>query len=103
MAKAGILGRREDAALFYALGVEAIFAETETQARAAFETILKQQEYGVLFLMEEWFPVLRGQIGACPPEKRPLIVLLPGRRGGAGYAADALDAAVQRAIGMQMT
>ena len=40
MAKAGILGRREDAALFYALGVEAIFAETEAQARSAFEPFL---------------------------------------------------------------
>ena len=98
MAKVGVLGRRADTALFRALGVDTVFAETAQEAETAFEALLRE-DYAVLYVTEEWFTLLRERIAALAEQALPAVILLPGRAGGGSAAADALEEAVKRAVG----
>ena len=53
MAEIGILGRRERAGTFSALGVRPYYAETARQAQEAFERMMKE-ECAVIFVDAEW-------------------------------------------------
>ena len=52
MAEVGILGRRERAGTFSALGVRPYYAETARQAQEAFERMMKE-ECAVIFVDAE--------------------------------------------------
>lgn len=98
MAKVGVLGRRADTAVFRALGVETVFAETAQEAETAFDALLRG-DYAVLYVSEEWFTLLRERIAALAEQALPAVLLLPGRKGGGSIAAQALEEAVKRAVG----
>ena len=91
MAEIGILGRRERAGTFSALGVRPYYAETARQAQEAFERMMKE-ECAVIFVDAEW----QAQALRCRDRVLPAVLFLPG----SGVAAEeALQEAVRRALG----
>ena len=107
MAEIGILGRRERAGTFSALGVRPYYAETARQAQEAFERMMKE-ECTVIFVDAEWQEALQAQALRCrdrvlPAQALrgrdrvlPAVLFLPG----SGVAAEeALQEAVRRALG----
>ena len=93
MAEIGILGRRERAGTFSALGVRPYYAETARQAQEAFERMMKE-ECAVIFVDAEWQEAL--QALRCRDRVLPAVLFLPG----SGVAAEeALQEAVRRALG----
>ena len=97
MAEIGILGRRERAGTFSALGVRPYYAETARQAQEAFERMMKE-ECAVIFVDAEWQEALQAQALRCRDRVLPAVLFLPG----SGVAAEeALQEAVRRALGTE--
>ena len=83
MAEIGILGRRERAGTFSALGVRPYYAETARQAQEAFERMMKE-ECAVIFVDAEWQEALQAQALRCRDRVLPAVLFLPG----SGVAAE---------------
>ena len=77
MAVIGILGRRERAGTFSALGVRPYYAETARQAQEAFERMMKE-ECAVIFVDAEWQEALQAQALRCRDRVLPAVLFLPG-------------------------
>lgn len=97
MASLGILGRETQVMAFAALGVPAFLAETPEEARSAFRQMLAAS-CSVIFLTEEWLPVLRAPVARCAEQTLPAVVLLSGAQ-GQNTARAALEEMIRRAVG----
>lgn len=97
MAEIGILGRRERAGTFSALGVRPYYAETARQAQEAFERMMKE-ECAVIFVDAEWQEALQAQALRCRDRVLPAVLFLPGewRCGGRGAAGSRASCAGHR-------
>ena len=100
MFKIGVLGGRETVMGFKALGLETFPVETLEEARQVLRTITHEEEqYAIIYVEENLAEGLQHEIDRCKDQPTPAIILIPGRDGSLGMGLQALNAAVERAVG----
>lgn len=101
MTKIAILGNHDTILGFKALGVETFSISNLEQAQKNLDTI-KQGDYGILFITEDWMEKLENQISELRTQALPAIIPIPSHQGSTGYGLKNLKRIVERAVGSDM-
>lgn len=98
--RVAVIGDRESIMGFRALGLDVFPADGET-ARSVFRTVLQAEApgYAIVYLTEELLQPLQAEIAALKDEMVPAVIPIPSRHGSLGLGMNALNAAVERAVG----
>ena len=99
MYKIGIIGRRDAVQGFMALGFAVREADSTADAARELHAMAKSQEYGVIFITENFATELEEEIPTYRDLPLPPIVSIPGQEGSMGYGMNNLRRAVERAVG----
>lgn len=99
MYKIGIVGPRNSVLGFMALGFAVHEAESPREAAEKLETLVKSEEYAVIFLVEEFARLLEQELASYKDLPLPAITVIPGSGGSDGYGMAAIKSAVERAVG----
>ena len=99
MYKIGIIGNRDAVLGFMALGFSVHEAANAEEAARELHEMAKSQEYGVIFLTENYAMQLETEMERYRDLPIPAIVSIPGQEGSSGYGMNHLRHAVERAVG----
>jgi len=90
MFKIGVLGGRETVMGFKALGLDTYPVDDLEEARHVLREITREEEqYAIIYV----------EIDKFKDVPTPAIILIPGRDGSLGMGLQALNSAVERAVG----
>ena len=98
--KIGIIGERDLAMVFKAVGVHAFPTSVEEEARAALETA-KEEGFGILFVTANWTPCLMDEIDKI--DGFPIVVEIPDLKGTSSMSEDFISKIIERAVGVDIT
>ena len=102
MYKIAVLGDRDSVLGFKALGLEVVFAEDADTARQALHR-LAREDYAIIYITEQLARDLSAEIARHKDAVTPAVILIPGKTGSLGLGAAALQSAVERAVGADIT
>ena len=102
MYKIAVLGDRDSVLGFRALGLEVVFAEDADTARQALHR-LAREDYAIIYVTEQLAGDLSAEIARYKDAVTPAVILIPGKTGSLGLGAAALQSAVERAVGADIT
>ena len=98
MYKIAVLGDRDSVMGFKALGLDTFFVEEADEARHTLHRIAKE-EYAIIYVTEQLAQLVPADIARYKTETTPAIILIPGKSGSLGLGAQALQTAIERAVG----
>ena len=98
--KIAVIGDRESVMGFRALGLDVFPAEKE-QAKEVFSAVVRAESpaYAIIYITEELLRPLRSEINALKDELIPAVIPIPSKDGTLNLGMDALNSAVERAVG----
>jgi len=98
--KIAVIGDRESIMGFRALGLDVYPAEPNT-IRDIFRQVSKATDpaYAIIYITEELTALIPNEIAAWKDTLVPAIIPIPSRNGTLGLGMDALNSAVERAVG----
>ena len=100
MFKIGVLGGRETVMGFKALGLDTYPVDDLEEARHVLREITREEEqYAIIYVEENLAQGLQAEIDRFKDVPTPAIILIPGRDGSLGMGLQALNSAVERAVG----
>ena len=104
MYKIAVLGDRDSVLGFKALGLDTFSAEDADQARHTLQQLARPaaggaEEYAIIYITEQLASLLQEEIARYKTSVTPAIILIPGKGGSLGLGAQALQSAVERAVG----
>ena len=103
MLKIAVIGGSETVMGFKALGLSAVPVSNDEEAKDALKSLTKEAEdYAIIYIEETFADGLEHEINKFKDSPAPAIILIPGRDGSSGRGLDALNDAVERAIGMNI-
>ena len=98
MYKIAVMGDRDSVLGFQALGMDVFPMEDRLQARQTLRRLAKE-DYAIIYMTEQLAQELTADIDQFKDDLTPAVILIPGRQGSLGIGADALQQAVERAVG----
>ena len=98
MYKIAVLGDRDSVLGFKALGLDTFPVEETEEARHTLHQLAKQ-EYAIIYVTEQLAATLQADINRYKTAVTPAVILIPGKSGSLGLGAQALQSAVERAVG----
>ena len=98
MYKIAVLGDRDSVLGFKALGLDIFPVEGTDEARHALHKLAKE-EYAIIYITEQLAAVLQADINKYKTSVTPAVILIPGKAGSLGLGAQALQSAIERAVG----
>ena len=102
MYKIAVLGDRDSVLGFKALGLEVVFAEEADTARHTLHR-LARENYAVIYITEQLAQRIPNDIARYKDAVTPAVILIPGKAGSLGLGAAALQSAIERAVGADIT
>lgn len=98
--KIAVIGDRESVMGFRALGID-VFPADEEDAKTVFTGVVRAEDpaYAILYITEELTIPLRTEIDALKDELIPAIIPIPSKNGTLNLGMNALNSAVERAVG----
>ncbi len=103
MLKIGVIGGNETVMGFKALGIEAFPVDNGEQALAALKYMTRESgDYAIIYVEENLADALASEMDRYKDLPTPAIILIPGREGSSGRGLQALNEAVERAVGTNM-
>ena len=100
MYKIAVLGERESVMGFAALGLAVFPVESAEEAAEVFHRLTKQSDaYAIIYVPETYAGGGQAQSAKRAYSGRPAVILIPGAGGCRGLGMNALNAAVERAVG----
>lgn len=100
MLKIAVLGDRQTVMGFKALGLSVFPVTDAEEARRTFRRITRpEEEYAIIYVEESFAEALGREIDRFKDSPNPAVILIPGKEGSLGLGLNALNAAVERAIG----
>ena len=100
--KIAVLGDRESVMGFKALGLEVCPAETVEEAKATLHRLAKES-YAVIYITEQLASGMTADIARYKDQVTPAVILIPGKTGSLGLGQSALQSAVERAVGADIS
>ena len=98
MYKIAVLGDRDSVLGFKALGLDIFPVEGNEEARHTLHRLAKE-EYAIIYITEQLAAVLQADINRYKTSVTPAVILIPGKSGSLGLGAQALQSAIERAVG----
>ena len=98
MYKIAVLGDRDSVLGFKALGLDIFPVEGMEEARQTLHRLAKES-YAIIYVTEQLAAVLKADIDRYKTSVTPAVILIPGKSGSLGLGAQALQSAVERAVG----
>lgn len=98
MYKIAVLGDRDSVMGFKALGLDTFFVENAEEARHALHKAA-HEEYAIVYITEQMAQMISAEIARYKTETTPAVILIPGKTGSLGIGAQALQSAIERAVG----
>ena len=102
MYKIAVMGDRDSVLGFRALGLDVFFEESTEEARRTLHR-LAGESYAVIYMTEQLAQHLTGDIARYKDALMPAIILIPGKSGSLGLGEASLKAAVERAVGADIS
>ena len=102
MYKIAVLGDRDSVLGFRALGLSVVFVDDPDTARHELHRLAKEN-YAVIYITEQLAQLLPGEIERYKDAVTPAVILIPGKTGSLGLGKAALQSAVERAVGADIT
>ena len=102
MYKIGVIGNRDAALCFMAVGFSVFEADSPEEAARHLNRMVRSGEYGVIFITENYASRMEETIGAYREQTIPAIVSIPDESGSSGYGMSSLRRAVVRAVGVDI-
>ena len=104
MYKIAVLGDRDSVLGFKALGLDTYFVESADEARHTLHRLAKpaagaSSEYAIVYVTEQLAADIAEDIARYKTNVTPAVILSPGKTGSLGLGAQALQSAVERAVG----
>ena len=99
MYKIGVIGERDSVIGYMALGFAVHEAEEVEAAKALLHTLAKDDEYAIIFIVENFAISLAEDIAKYKDRPTPAIICIPGKNGTTGYGLNQVKKAVERAVG----
>ncbi len=99
MYKIAVIGERDSVMGFMAIGFTACEASDPAEAARILHTLAKTEEYGIIFIVENYAKVIPDDIGRYKDLPLPAVISIPGRAGSDGSGMAAIKSAVERAVG----
>lgn len=98
MYKIAVLGDRDSVLGFKALGLDTYFVETPEEARLTLHRLAKD-EYAIIYITEFLASTIGADIDRYKSSVTPAVILIPGKTGSLGLGSQALQSAIERAVG----
>ena len=98
MYKIAAMGDKDSVLGFKALGLDTYFVETTDEARHTLHQLAKD-EYAIVYVTEQLAADIPADIARYKTSVTPAVILIPGKTGSLGLGAQALQSAVERAVG----
>lgn len=98
MYKIAVLGDRESVLGFKALGLDVFFVENLEEARRELHRLAKES-YAIIYITEQLAADISEDIDRYKTTVTPAVILIPGKTGSLGLGAQALQSAIERAVG----
>jgi V/A-type H+-transporting ATPase subunit F len=98
MHKIAVIGGKDSILGFGALGLETYFVDDASEAAQTLARLAKEN-YGVIYLTEEYAKGTEDVIARYKDEMTPAIILIPGAKGSLGIGMRAVSESVERAVG----
>ena len=102
MYKIAVMGDRDSVLGFKALGLDVVFCESTDIARRTLHH-LAGENYAVIYMTEQLAQHLTGEIARYKDAVMPAIIFIPGKSGSLGLGEAGLKAAVERAVGADIS
>ena len=105
MYKIAVIGGPDTVIGFKALGLDTFPVREAEEAHKIFKAITKADqpdEYAIIYLEENLAQPLKADIDRFKDSPRPAVILIPGKDGSLGLGQSALQAAVERAVGVNI-
>ena len=104
MYKIAVLGDRDSVMGFKALGLDTFFVEGAEEARHTLHRLARpasggDAEYAIVYITEQLASLIPADIAKYKTETPPAVILIPGKTGSLGIGAQALQSAIERAVG----
>lgn len=99
MYKIGIIGERDSVLGFMAIGFSVHEAPDVKTAGEILHRLAKDNEYAIIFIVENYAEALEEDIAQYKDVPMPAIITVPGQSGSTGYGMAAIKSAVERAVG----
>jgi len=99
MYKIGIIGERDSVLGFMAIGFAVHEASNPEAAAKILHKLAKDEEYAIIFMVENYARVLVEDIARYKDAPLPAVISIPGRGGSDGSGMAAIKSAVERAVG----
>ena len=99
MYKIGIIGDRDSVMGFMAIGFAVHEASNPETAAKILHKLAKDDEYAIIFVVENYARVLSEDIARYKDLALPAVISIPGRDGSDGSGMAAIKSAVERAVG----
>ena len=98
MYKIAVLGDRDSVLGFKALGLDTYFVESSDEARVTLHRLAKE-DYAIIYITEQLAEAIGADIARYKTSVTPAVILIPGKTGSLGLGAQALQSAIERAVG----
>ena len=98
MYKIAVLGDRDSVLGFRALGLDVFPCDEAAEARRLLHRMARG-DYAVIYVTEQLSQMISADIARYKDSVTPAIILIPGKGGSLGLGAEALQSAVERAVG----
>ncbi len=105
MYKIAVMGSPDTVMGFKALGLDAFPVREADEARQLLRQMTKpdqEDEYAIIYIEENLAKPLAAEISKFKDSPSPAIILIPGKDGSLGLGQSALQAAVERAVGVNI-
>jgi len=98
MYKIAVLGDRDSVLGFKALGLDIFPVEGVEEGRQTLHQLAKE-DYAIIYITELLAQSVRSEIDRYKTSVTPAVILIPGKGGSLGLGAQALQSAIERAVG----
>ena len=103
MYKIAVIGGRDTIMCFKALGLDVFAADKPEEAKKILREITgAENSYAIIYISENLAVGLKKEIEKYKDSPMPAIILIPGREGSLGIGNEALQSAVERAVGIDI-
>lgn len=103
MYKVAVIGGRDTIMCFKALGLDVFAADKPEEAKKILREITgAESNYAIIYISENLAVGLTKEIDKYKDSPMPAIILIPGREGSLGIGKQALQSAVERAVGIDI-
>ncbi|MBU0670739.1 V-type ATP synthase subunit F [Patescibacteria group bacterium] len=97
--KIAIIGNHDAILGFRALGLETHDIESAEQGLKTLKAIREKEDYGIIFITEDWAPKLNKELDKFKGMALPAIIAIPSHMGSTGEGLKNISRIVEQAVG----